>query len=82
MEKCEASNEIRGQMDDEITYASQGTYSPSYMAGVRDWGLTVYFEGNPDAMKAHEVALAEAWEARKSKKISDCPPEGWRHVGP
>ena len=61
---AEATADARRQLDDEITYARQGTFSPDYMAGNRDAALNVYLEAHPEAMQAHEAALAVAWASR------------------
>lgn len=61
---AEATADARRQLDDEITYARQGTFSPDYLAGNRDAALTVYLEAHPEAMQAHEAALAVAWASR------------------
>lgn len=56
----EVAQAARREMDDEITYVKQGTYSADYLRGQRSAGLLAYFEQNPEALAAHEAALAEA----------------------
>jgi hypothetical protein len=55
---------IQREMDDELTYARQGTYSPSYLAENRSGTLVDYFGANQTVSVAHKQALADAWESR------------------
>jgi hypothetical protein len=55
---------IQREMDDELTYARQGTYSPSYLVENRSGALVRYFGENQSVSVAHKTALADAWEAR------------------
>jgi len=57
----EAALEIRRKMDDELTYARQGTFSPEYLASNRDYELEQYFEAHPDELKKHEAAIEAAF---------------------
>ena len=50
----------RREMDDELTYVRQGTYSADYLRGQRSASLLAYFERNPEMLAAHEAALSEA----------------------
>lgn len=61
---AEATADARRQMDDEITYARQGTFSPDYLAGNRDAALSALFDIYPMEKQEHEAALAVAWAAR------------------
>ena len=62
---------IKRQMDDELTYAKQGTFSPSYLRGDRSRALTQYFKDNPQEAQKHEKAIAEAWNSRQLSAICD-----------
>lgn len=60
---------IQRKMDDELTYAKQGTFSPSYLADNREAALQDYFAANPDAKAAHGAAIAASWESQVAPAI-------------
>ncbi len=51
-------------IDDEMTYARQGTFSPSYLEGHRDATLGAYFEADPAVAAAHASLLQAAWQKK------------------
>jgi hypothetical protein len=52
---------IQRQLDDEITWARQGTFSPSYLESKRTEDVKRYLAENAEARARHEADLASAW---------------------
>lgn len=55
---------IKRLIDDEITYARQKTFSPSYLAANREPALRAYFEANQAAAEAFTALLQAEWQKK------------------
>ena len=67
---------FKRQLDDEVTYVRQGTYSIDYLVSNRSRGLTKYLNDNPDVLDEHNKRLiAEEAIAHKVEPVVEPTPE-------